>query len=959
MVTVLRQWFLIGNRSWFLLAMVEMGILPAALGGVAVPGFGGNAQHTSVYTTPAQDLAMIRWKTTVDLNGNAASAHYGSPLITASNTVLVPVKTAINGFRVDVFDGTLGAAKYTLTSDYILPSHSWIPTYNPALAMVAGTPRLYYAGAGGTVWYVDNPDSNSHGLPTRVAFFGTSAYSNNISGFNSTVFVNTPITADSKGNVYYGFRVQGTAPAPLSTSMSGFVRVDSTGNAVHVLANQAANNSSITNDSHNSAPALSIDESTVYVVAKQSTGWSYNGYLLGLDSTTLTNKYRVLLKDPRSGRNAGILDDSTASPMVAPDGDVYLGVFSNPDNGSRGFLLRFSGDLSVTKTPGGFGWDYTPAFVPSSVVPNYTGPSSYLIFSKYNYYAGLGGGDGVNRIALLDPNVTQMDGHPSASGPVEMREVMTTMGVTPDPEYYGSTYPYAIREWCINSAAVNPATHSIFTPSEDGSIYRWNLSENSLSQTLKLGSGIGEPYVPTVIGGDGTVYTLNGGTLFAMGNRTGIGVLLTSSSPDATTLVAGQSVTFTATVSNPGPSATQPTGTVSFTDITYQDLVPVTNTLASGLALDSNGRAAVTTSALTAGAHFLGNHLITVVYSGDGIFPSVTVSRIQKVHANASATTLTASTNGGAVGTQVTFTATVAGVPSNKSTGMVTLWDGTNVMGQMALTTGGTVVFSSSNLTAGHHSIVASYASDTTFAASSGSMVELVGPPSATTTSVAVLPNPANWGQAMVVMVTVSALSGGGVPTGSITISDGAVIIASNLPLDANGMASITNSSLGIGSHTLSAAFTPTVDWLPSAGTGPAVTVQEATSLVVNAFPNPAVSGQPVTLTATVSGLQPSAGTPSGMVTLSDQGGVLASGIPVDASGQATSQFTSLTVGSHSIAAVFTGNTGWLNSSAAASQPLVITTDPGTPEDVPLLPVWGVVTLVLSASALGLRLARR
>ncbi len=861
MVTVLRQWFPIGNRSLFLLAMVEMGILPAALGGVAVPGFGGNAQHTSVYTTPAQDLAMIRWKTTVDLNGNAASAHYGSPLITESNTVLVPVKTVSNGFRLDVFDGNSGTAKYTLTSDYILPSHNWIPTYNPALAIVAGTLRVYYAGAGGTVWYVDNPDSNSHGKPTRVAFYGMSAYSNNISGFNSTVFVNTPITADSKGNIYFGFRIQGTAPTPLSTSLSGFVRVDSVGNAVHVLANQAANSGSITNDSHNSAPALSADESTVYVVAKQSTGWSYNGYLLGLDATTLTNKYRVLLKDPRSGRNAGILDESTASPMVAPDGDVYLGVFSNPDNGSRGFLLRFSGDLSVTKTPGGFGWDYTPAFVPSSMVPNYTGPSSYLIFSKYNYYGGLGGGDGVNRIALLDPNVTQIDGHPSASGLVEMREVMTIMGVTPDPEYYGSTYPNAVREWCINSAAVNPATHSIFTPSEDGTIYRWNLGENSLSQTVKLSSGIGEPYVPTVIGGDGRIYTLNGGTLFALGNRPGIGVLLTSSSPDATTLVVGQPVTFTATVSNPGPSATQPTGTVSFTDITYQDLTLTTNTFASGLALDSNGRASVTTSALTAGAHFLGNHLINVVYSGDAIFPSSTANRIQKVHANASATTLTASTNGGPVGTQVTFTATVAGVPSGQPTGMVTLSEGTNVMGQVALTTGGTATFSSTNLTAGHHSILATYASDTTYAASSGSVVEWVGPPTATAISVAVSPNPSEWGQPIVVTVSVLAQSGGGVPMGSITISDGAAILASNLPLDANGTASITNSSLAVGSHSITAAFM--------------------------------------------------------------------------------------------------GNTGWLASSASTSQPLVVSMQPSSTESVPLLPAWGLVTLVVSASALGLRLARR
>src|SRR4029078_8456327 len=97
------------------------------------------------------------------------------------------------------------------------------------------------------------------------------------------------------------------------------------------------------------------------------------------------------------------LDDSRASPTGGRDGDVYLGVMSNPDNGSRGFLLHFSGDLATEKTPGGFGWDYTPAVVPASLVPPYPGSSPYLIFAKYNNYAGAGDGDGVNRIALLDP----------------------------------------------------------------------------------------------------------------------------------------------------------------------------------------------------------------------------------------------------------------------------------------------------------------------------------------------------------------------------------------------------------------------------------------------------------------------------------------------------------------------------------------------------------------------------
>ena len=386
----------------------------------SVPTFAGNAQHTAIYQPAAQNLNTIHWSTTIDLNPGAF-AHYGSPLITSANTVLVPVKTATDGFQVNAFDGSSGAAKYTLTTDYVLPSYDWIPVYNPCLTTGSFGTRLYYAGRGGTIYYIDNPDSVAHGTPVHQVFYTTLAnYLANAAAYNATIFINTPMTADSNGNVFFGFRVQGTAPAPLSTTQSGFARIDPNGNGTYVLAGTAANDATINRDSHNSAPALSNDESTLYVVAKaNSTG---EGYLIGLDSTTLATRYRVFLRDPRNTSGAAISDDSTASPTVAPDNDVYIGILSNPGNGSRGFLLRFSSDLTIQKTPGAFGWDYTPAIVPATMVPSYQGGSSYLIFSKYNNYAGFGEGDGINKIALLDPNATQIDPHPSA-GLVEMREV--------------------------------------------------------------------------------------------------------------------------------------------------------------------------------------------------------------------------------------------------------------------------------------------------------------------------------------------------------------------------------------------------------------------------------------------------------------------------------------------------------------------------------------------------------
>ena len=96
--------------------------------------------------------------------------------------------------------------------------------------------------------------------------------------------------------MFFGFRVQGTAPAPLNTTQSGFARIDANGTGTYVLAETAANDGTINRDSHNSAPALSNDEATVYVVAKSSTTTA--SYLLGLNSTTLAAKYRVALRDP-------------------------------------------------------------------------------------------------------------------------------------------------------------------------------------------------------------------------------------------------------------------------------------------------------------------------------------------------------------------------------------------------------------------------------------------------------------------------------------------------------------------------------------------------------------------------------------------------------------------------------------------------------------------------------------
>jgi hypothetical protein len=199
---------------------------------------------------------------------------------------------------------------------------------------------------------------------------------------------------------------------------------------------------------------------------------------------------------------------------VGPDGDVYYGVLETPcctSHHDRGWLLHFDSNLdSPSKVPGSFGWDDTASVVPAAAMPGYTGTSSYLILTKYNNYAETGG-DGVNKVAVLDPSATQTDAYSTVT---VLKEVITVTGVTGDASNGGLP---AVREWCINTAAIDPYTKSAIINSEDGTVYRWDFASNSLSQRVVLTSGRGEAYTPTVIGPDGTSYAVNDAILFAVG----------------------------------------------------------------------------------------------------------------------------------------------------------------------------------------------------------------------------------------------------------------------------------------------------------------------------------------------------------------------------------------------------------------------------------------------------------
>src|SRR6266550_8098454 len=77
------------------------------------PVYAHDSQHSCLSSVASQKPQFIRWSTPVDLNpqysGNDLFIHYVSPVITADNTVIVPVKTgATGGFRVEAHRGSDG-----------------------------------------------------------------------------------------------------------------------------------------------------------------------------------------------------------------------------------------------------------------------------------------------------------------------------------------------------------------------------------------------------------------------------------------------------------------------------------------------------------------------------------------------------------------------------------------------------------------------------------------------------------------------------------------------------------------------------------------------------------------------------------------------------------------------------------------------------------------------------------
>jgi hypothetical protein len=471
------------------------------------------------------------------------------------------------------------------------------------------------------------------------------------------------------------------------------------------------------------------------------------------------------------------------------------------------------------------------------------------------------------------------------------------------------------------TATVSPNAPSVVTPT--GSVTFMDGATTIATVTL---NSAGQATLSTsTLSVSGSSHTITATYLDSSGNYAPSTATVTQSVSPASTSTAitssqnpssfGQPVTFTATVTANPPSGATPAGSVTFT---------IDGSTVGTVALSASGTATFTTSTLSISGS---PHTIVATYLGNSNFAGSLATTSQTV-VQGTTTTITSSKNPSNVGDPVTFTATVTG-SGGTPTGTVTFKDGATTLATVPLS-GATATFATSSLTAGSHSITATYSGDANFGTSaSPTLTQVVNQPglTATTTTLVSSANPSNVGQPVTFTATVAPTSGAGTPTGTVTFTDGATSLGTGTL--SGGQATFTTSSLSAGNHTITASYGSDANF--SASTSPVLTqvVNQgaATTTTLASSVNPSNVGQAVTFTAAVTS---SAGTPTGTVSFKDGATVI--GTATLSTGAAVFITSSLTLGTHTITASYSGTTGF----AASISPALTQTVQVPPDSVRL-----------------------
>lgn len=477
----------------------------------------------------------------------------------------------------------------------------------------------------------------------------------------------------------------------------------------------------------------------------------------------------------------------------------------------------------------------------------------------------------------------------------------TTLTAEPNPSRYGQSVTFT-----ATVSAVAPGTG---TPTGSVQFY---ANGTPLEGAVTLVNGTATLSTTTLVASIQTITATYSGdanyttSTAASTNQQIIKAETTTSvtaSPNPSTV--DQTVVVTATISVVAPGAGTPTGTVTF----LLDGTPY----GSAVTLDSNGQASITLPSLSATLHS-----IEAVYNGDANFVQSNNSIPLIVNAPATTTSVTSSVDPSTYGQSVTFTAVVtatAGIPDGTVQFAI---DGVPAGSPATLNASGLAQYTTSLLDSGVHTITASYSGSANYAASSSVGLTQTVTRADTTTTLTSSMNPSIHGQN--VTFTAVVTSGVGVPTGTVQFLIDTVAFDSPVTLDANGQASYSIDWLDAGTHEIRAIYSSSLNYGTSKKNLDQEVDSAATTLTLDATPNPASFGQTVMLTATVAVVAPGAGTPDGSVEFFVDGNSAGSPVTLNAGGQATLALPSLAAGTHAIMATYSGSLNFAGSIGGLSQ---------------------------------------
>ncbi|UWZ86828.1 Ig-like domain repeat protein [Occallatibacter riparius] len=572
------------------------------------------------------------------------------------------------------------------------------------------------------------------------------------------------------------------------------------------------------------------------------------------------------------GRGDGGFD----APVLASTFDRYYTDFAVSDLNRDG-LPDF-----VAKTSGTLGGGFTVGIVHSRTGRTFAPEVNYIAGTGL---AGMSIAD-LNRDGFPDIVIGNGDYNIRASSVTILMNLGNTPAVTgtlvanPEPSPVSRSFTLTASLQPPDSAALSGSVAFLVDGQPAGS---GALTANKASVTVPAGLSIGSHSIAATWAGNSTYPQIDlTGTHLVVADSTTT-TLVSSKNPAS----AGVNITFTASVTS---SYGKPSGEVIFTE----------NGNPLGTVALASGAASVSTSALGAGTH-----TIQAAYSGDTTFDHSSASMVETIEAAPSNTTLAASPNPAYATQPVTLKAIVSGTGGTLG-GTVAFFDGTTSLGSADVNSSGTASLTVAFSAAGVHALEARYSGNAYFSPSASAQFDENVIRNPTTVAVQAAPSPGTAFAKITFTAAVKSSTSSTPPSGNVIFTvNGSRLGSASLQA---GTATIDSSSLAAGTYLVTVVFGGSAAF--DSSTSPHFTEvvnPRASTTAVTSSGSPSVLSTAVTFTATVSsGTGPS---PSGTVQFYDGSSTLGLPIPLSSAAVATYATRTLALGTHSISAVYSGDT--------------------------------------------------